>query len=71
MKDILKDLGLVGLKTLMFLAGFCACLSMFSGALVVLTTMTVFDSICTSIVPAILFGVWCQHTVKNDLKDEK
>ena len=69
MKDILKDLGVLGVKVLMFLAGFCACLSMFSGALVVLTQMGILNSILTSIVPGILFGIWCQSTVERDLRE--
>ena len=35
-----KDLGILGVKVLMFLAGFCACFAMLTGALVVLTQMS-------------------------------
>ena len=69
MKEILKDLGILGVKVLMFLAGFCACLAMLTGALVVLTQMTILNIILTSIIPAILFGIWCQSTVETDLKE--
>lgn len=69
MKEILKDLGILGVKVLMFLAGFCACFAMFTGALVVLTQMTFLNSILTSIAPSILFGIWCQSTVERDLKE--
>lgn len=69
MKDVLKDLGVLGVKVLMFLAGFCACFAMFTGALVVLTQMTFLNSILTSLLPAILFGIWCQSTVERDLRE--
>lgn len=69
MKETLKELGILGVKVLMFLAGFCACFAMFTGALVVLTQMTFLNSILTSILPAILFGIWCQSTVETDLRE--
>ena len=69
MKNFLKEFSIVGLKILMFLAGFCACFSMFTGALVVLTTMTLWNSILSSIIPGILFGIWCSSTVQKDIEE--
>ena len=69
MKEALKEFGRIGVRVLLFLMGFCACFSMFSGALVVLTSMTLFDSLLSSIIPGILFGLWCQHLTKEDYED--
>ena len=70
MKDILKELGNIGVKLILFLAGTCACFSMLTGAFVVLTEMTFWNSICIAIIPSILFGIWCQHLKQSDLKEE-
>ena len=69
MKELLKEFGAIGLRVLLFIIGFCACLSMLSGALVVMTTMGVWNSIVTAIVPSILFGIWVAHLTKQDLED--
>lgn len=69
MKQTLKELGILGVKILMFLAGFCACFAMLTGAFVVLTQMSFLSSIGTSIIPSILFGIWCQSTVQTDLRE--
>ena len=69
MKELLKEFGMIGLRILLFIIGFCACLSMLSGALVVMTAMGVWNSIVTAIIPSILFGIWVQHLTKEDLED--
>ena len=70
MKEFFKEFGYVGAKVLLFLAGFCACLSMLTGAAVVLTAMNLLDSILVSIVPSLLFGWWCQHLNKRDYEGD-
>ena len=70
MKDILRELGIVGVKVLLFLAGTFACFSMLTGAFVVLTQMTFWNSICVAAIPSLAFGIWCQHLKKSDLKEE-
>lgn len=70
MKELIKEFGKIGVRLLLFAIGFCACMSMLSGMLVVMTTMGVLKSILTAIIPSILFGIWVQHLTKEDLEED-
>lgn len=69
--DILKEVGIMGLKLIMFLIGTFACFGMLVGCFVMITQMTFWHSMWIAAIPSILFGIWCQSTIETDIKEIK
>lgn len=70
-EELFKGIELIKLKLLMFAAGFCACESMLTGLLTVLTANGFWGSLTVSLVPSLAVGIWCAMTTEKDLKEEE